>query len=845
MRFPLAGLILLLVAAAALGQAEGEVEAIGFGGMYRPNCWLPMKLKLRPKTGAAQTYTLQVVQEDLDRDRVSYTRPFTLTGNPEGRTIEERVWVYCLPQPRLLNQAQPQELNSILKVFLCTESGKQLAQIPLQQGMSITSLDEAGAFGSTLANAKRLVLVVAGVGAQPIHSVYSGARGVNEHLHFVRISPNDLPGNVIGYDAVDCVLWLNADPGALDPDALAALQEYIRDGGRMLVCPNAEWQRLKESELGAMLPVEMMGMEQETGPLSLRKLAGMPIFEDPKEVEAGRRDKPQWFGGLGGEPLDPWPDLKGRSLPIARALPRNGALVEMNSVSDPTRPYLVRWMVGQGMVSWIAQDLGSPALQSRQLHGSLGWTRIWDRAFGFPNDTITSARTDKTDVKWYNAEIEKTWKETYADTMTRVDLSTALGSLMEHGRTGAALVALAILFFVIYWLVAGPGVYFFLLARKQAQYSWLGFGLCGIAATGVTALLVKAVLRGPPEIRHATFVRLSPDGQAVARSRLGLYIPRDGMQDIELKETAPKRQSFITPYPEHPIHLKETGSYPAPLEYEVPVRERNSSAPAAIRVPYRSTLKKFQAKWVGQLSGGIEGALHMDGNNPAGKLLNNTGHDLHAVYMLYRPTADISASPEEDFLLYFPDGPKDEPAWPNGKTLDLILVRNLALVNRSSATWRRRESSEKDKAHLGVRGALKIWAADVWGGDFRQRNDSFHSDANSAALLLSIFDRLAPAKAVQETGVVNWSASRYELLRLAARNLDASSAVACGQMLIIARSAPASPLPFPLYVEGDRINGSGVVYYQFILPIDRPPPTTQPADTPVEQEKTPPQQATR
>ena len=92
----LVGIILLAMNSAAFAQAEaeGEVESMGFHGWYRPNCWTAMKIRLRPKTGASRDYQIQVIQEDMDRDHVSYTRRITLTGNPEGRKIEEKVWVY-------------------------------------------------------------------------------------------------------------------------------------------------------------------------------------------------------------------------------------------------------------------------------------------------------------------------------------------------------------------------------------------------------------------------------------------------------------------------------------------------------------------------------------------------------------------------------------------------------------------------------------------------------------------------------------------------------------------------------------------------------------------------------
>src|SRR5947207_6592448 len=125
MRVLLAGLLLLSLTGAAFAQdAEGEVESIGYGGAYRPNCWTPMKLRLRPKVGDTRTYKIAIVQEDLDRDRVIYTRPFTLNGNPPGGRIEEHVWVYFMPQPRGLRiQGNAAEFTNLLKVFLCKIDG--------------------------------------------------------------------------------------------------------------------------------------------------------------------------------------------------------------------------------------------------------------------------------------------------------------------------------------------------------------------------------------------------------------------------------------------------------------------------------------------------------------------------------------------------------------------------------------------------------------------------------------------------------------------------------------------------------------------------------------------------
>ncbi len=247
----------------------------------------------------------------------------------------------------------------------------------------------------------------------------------------------------------------------------------------------------------------------------------------------------------------------------------------------------------------------------------------------------------------------------YATTV-RKDLGAALDGLMELTAKSRTLVLIAALFFIAYWLVAGPGVYFFLNGRKRAEMSWFMFGASAIAATALTVLVVKLVVRGVPELSHVTFVREAPGQPALAISRMGLYIPQDGNQQIALRDTAPNHVSYLTAFPIHPKHVTADNQFPAQLPYEVPVREAGADAPAALSVPYRSTLKKFEAHWVGQTKGGLDGSAQLvvlESNSILeGQLGNRTGKDLKNVYFVYR---DLTASHDDDEMFYLPVWEKD------------------------------------------------------------------------------------------------------------------------------------------------------------------------------------------
>lgn len=808
MRFFVVGIIVTLVAAAvSWGQApaEGDIESIGIDGYYRPNCWVPMKLRLRPTIGEAATYKIQVVQEDMDRDRVLYTKEaFTLNGNPPGGKMEERVWVYFLPQPRLLDQAlNAQALSGLIKVFLCDDNDQQIVQIPFSPGTPLPrNLDDVGDRRGV-----RLIALVHDSSSRPISSVYGQAHGLLEEIVFVHLRPSDLPGSVLGYSALDGVVWLNSDPGELNADSAAALEQYVRDGGKLVVCQNIEWRRTAESMLGPLLPVVLTGSGEEANAATLRELAGVPDYERHKDEPNWRPPSRFIIGGTADVParyVDPWPELRGKSVAIAKAVARPGAMVNRVCETDPASPYLARWMVGHGMVAWIAQDLGDPALLSNSRLRSVGWDKIWDACFDWRNDAITVEMRDQLGMK---AELEKKFPSVPLAT----DLSTATLGGMELASRGAALVSLAVVFFIGYWLVAGPGSYLFLQARRRAQYSWMAFGLCAIAATVLTVGIVKLVLRGSPQVRHVSMQRLAANETAMVTSQFGLYVPTNNPQTIALNETASKRASYVVPFPVHPRHLRDTAQFLAPVKYGVPVRERNSLGEPQIEVPYRSTLKKFQVRWIGTASAGIDGVAALNDGQLSGLLVNNTGRDLHSVYFVYSP----SPAARDDMMLFLPDRLL-RPAWGKGQKLDLAdMVSQMGLV----------KEGEREQGLIGDRGLLNLSWIDVWRKHFEHVMDQSYSDLERATVLLSVFERLAPATARDRNG----SNTRYELLRRAGRQFDASNAVACGRLLIIARGETDGPLPFPLTVGGDRVAGEGVNYYQFIVPLNRNGSASEPA----------------
>ena len=105
-------------------------------------------------------------------------------------------------------------------------------------------------------------------------------------------------------------------------------------------------------------------------------------------------------------------------------------------------------------------------------------------------------------------------------------------------------------------------------------------------------------------------------------------------------------------------------------------------------------------------------------------------------------------------------------------------------------------------------------------------------------VLLSFFDRL-PVSRNSPRDKLQYGHDRVDFLRRGLRQMDLSAAISAGKMGIIAVSTTdTEPLPFPLEVQGQSIPGKGVVYYQFVIPVDRSAvlnDPTQPATKPATQ----------
>ena len=839
MRSFLAGFFSLLLGLSpfALGQIDERnsfVESIGFSRAYRADAWVPMVVNLTSTLGEAAEYQVQVVQPDVDGDRVIYSRLITLNPN-----VAQKYWVYFRPQPTGLDAATTAELQRMLRVRVCTRDGKELMILPLTT--TLADIDPKTGFG--VRRGTKLVLAVTAGGATPATNDYDPqtAYGLIEDVAFLKVDPGMLPESAIGYEMVDAVVWFDANAAELTASGsrkLQAMQEWVRQGGQLVVCHPDESYRIEP--FADMLPVHLKGLDNKPvvdvkprGDIEpLHRLATEPL----KLAAGGERAK---------QILDRWPNMLLQGpFRVARAPFKGDAVVEewidwSDAEGGGRSPYIARNAYGLGAVTWVAQDLGD-----RILTGPLssGWPHVWDKVFGWKNNTVLikpANQQQRTQV--WGKELDD-WGAGLV-----VDLGGVFLGATDHKGKAGAYVFLVILFFVGYWIIAGPGSYLFLAGKGQRQLSWAIFALAGLAATVFTVGVVKVVLRGEPEVKHVSIVRFAAGLPTVVDSRIGLYIPRDGRETIALKDVAPDAASYITPLAIHPQHLGNPATFSDTKEYVIPVRDVSGTEPVEAEVHYRNTLKKLQAHWVGTLAEGITGTAGLVAQRSVdigakdnagvieGRLTNKTGHDLKHVLFGFRfQEADADgAVQDQDMVLYV-------PSWKKDQTIDLLRTFAQAeILSDLQKTTDKYVQGTADKPIWGPLAGPNSWG-ELWlkymktlAGNDGLVNDSGRSVTQSVAVM-TFYDRIPPLK---NAPYLNYA--RAELMRRGGRPLNLSHALAAGNLIILAEVRDA-PLPFPLEVEGSRMTGQGTVHYQASLPLKNrsalmepfltaPRPETQPA----------------
>ena len=338
------------------------------------------------------------------------------------------------------------------------------------------------------------------------------------------VHPADLGENSLFYDSVDAVVWLSGNADDLDRGGAhrrEALDEFVRGGGKLIVCQPADRQKIEA--LSPLLPIEA---KDAAGNWAI-SFTDKPSFVDQS---SGRKDAPpvDALPALALPEYNPqykptWHLIKG-PIRFAIAKAKNDAVIDdwQDWGAGGRTPFIVRGSHGLGCVTWVAQDLGDVGLTGPL---SDNWPHIWDRVIGWRNDTQTLSDLP-------NADALSKAKDAAQNTDGLVDFSEWMLQGTDYTAKAAAYIVLAVVFFLLYWIASGPGTYFFLAGKKRKELNWFIFGAWAFVGTLVTVLVVRLVLRGDAEVRHLSIVRNVAGQPTYVYSRVGLvYSARWGPDD--------------------------------------------------------------------------------------------------------------------------------------------------------------------------------------------------------------------------------------------------------------------------------------------------------------------------
>jgi hypothetical protein len=157
----------------------------------------------------------------------------------------------------------------------------------------------------------------------------------------------DLPTQWIGYDGVDTVLVTTHDPKTLDefdPIRKSALESYVRQGGRLVICSAANWSLVdKDPIFSKMLPA---------------KLKSSSRIRQVDEIER--------HGGAGKDRIDP----AGDGLDVASVEAVNGQVI----LEQQGKPLIIRGSYGLGVVTLITFDPDAPPISNwKRVKGFWSW----------------------------------------------------------------------------------------------------------------------------------------------------------------------------------------------------------------------------------------------------------------------------------------------------------------------------------------------------------------------------------------------------------------------------------------------------------------------------------------
>ena len=400
-------------------SVENVRVGLGENNTYKLGAWTPIWVQFR---GGAERFsgTLEVVVPDDDGTPTSFRQVVDV-----GARQAQRVTAY----------ARPGSNNPAFTLRLYDQSGRRRGDdVVAAERSRLNELRPQEILLATLGEPRGVEMI-------PNLPDFNDLANPATRGNVVTVARLDaigglLPGRWYGYDAAQAVvLDTNNDEVMATLDALRgqALAEWVRRGGHLVVAVGANWQRVRDSFLGPILPCVPNGQERIGDLGTLESFAGA------------------------NRPITP-PGAAPVMVAKLEGIEERGGRVLTSGVT----PLVVRGPYGFGRVTVVALDVDTRPFAD-WVDRPLFWTRALDLRRQEANTGNTGTRLQGRGGRLYQSGVS--------------DLSTQLRQSLER-FPGVQLVPFGwVAFFIfLYILLIGPGDYLFLKkVLKRMELTWITF----------------------------------------------------------------------------------------------------------------------------------------------------------------------------------------------------------------------------------------------------------------------------------------------------------------------------------------------------------------------------------
>ncbi|MEM7228450.1 MAG: hypothetical protein AAF432_06510 [Planctomycetota bacterium] len=810
-----------------------QVNQLGVGGRVRPGDMAGLLVSVSSDRDEAFNAWVQWEVRNVDGDIGEYGRFLTINPASAGAS---RFWLYAPLSP--FTDASAFWTIGVYEA----DDGERGARVgqqvyAVQQPANIVPPDIGmiGVMGQFRAQLGDLSL-------RPLDSLPIATH--EQTLTVSGIQSNELPDRWWGLSSYEAIYWgdtSNAPPSQMNIDSTLALVDWISRGGHLIVSLPAggnpwgigtsgqiprELERLlpcyertqanesvRQPRAIEDVPVrELMETIAKSGyesriPAVLNRAITMRVFQDPSDG----------FDVLDNhyQPLIRLPD--GKTLVIQRTF-------------------------GAGHITVIGLDLTQPELRENGLPQSdVFWNRILSRRADTPTSgewaAITKADIDNTDIGGMSTQ--------------RLGRGELFADAINQSQQAGLGLLLALILFLLYWLVAGPGAFMVLKSYGLSRHSWLAFGLAAIVFTGLAWVAVTVLPNRKLNVRHLTVLdhvaqptwdtrdaRTEPQ-MMHATSYMSVYNPSYNDIPLRIEAATPRQLDLLVPYFPAQRNAQE---FPNADRFLVNIAP-DLNDDITLTLPSRATSTLVEADWRGTVTADWGSMIREDPNDPIrvveeitptgrSQVLRGTlSHDLPG--SLRNVTIYWVRSNRVPHAGYLRDGNTFKPWKAVRQTGQLLNVGSAASLPQQFTPW---DADTPFPLRLAANDSGRLEQTldrltnDVRGGRMQQFQGSI-SDTERRELLsaMTLFQHLEPPRYLKATPEDNSTDRDAWIYRVDGRELDLSAWLNRPCLIVVGYLYDV-PLPLPLRIGNDdeAPPSSGMTMVRWILPLELDEPKSFP-----------------